>query len=156
MESIILPTIAQLPPPTSEEVYSGLKVLLAALGLVYLSVVTFKAIWPSRRPPIEADLAALATKCELHDTRVALENRIAADIAQHELIKDVIRREVHDDMAAIRAHFDATFRDIHGKIASGIAADEDRARRLHSRIDGLVERAGELVGKVEILQGKRS
>jgi len=106
--------IAQLGTPTEVELYSWLKVLVALLAIAAL----VKALFPTRRPPIEAEYA---TKAEVRvmineviqdikDDRIKIENRLVA-----------VEGNIRDELGGIR------------KDASA------RASGLHKRIDDVAE-----------------
>lgn len=146
----ILAQISAAPNQVMTVLYGGVSIM----GAVYLAIMLFKALFPSRLPPIGEDLAKMATKVELKATQEHLEARIAADIAQHDVIKETIRKEVRDDMSAVKAEITTSLGGITQQIRENMARDEQRASNAHKRIDVLVQRVSEIVGKMDVIQGR--
>lgn len=146
----ILAQMSAAPNQVMTVLYGGVTIM----GALYLGIMLFKAMFPSRQPPIGEDIAKLATKVELSTTRDQLQAQIAADIAQHDTIKETIRREVKEDMASVRTEVLSNLGAITRQIQDVVKVDEERARNAHKRIDVLVTRVSEVVGKIDVMQGR--
>lgn len=144
----ILAQISASPNQVMTVLYGGVSIM----GAVYLAIMLFRAIFPPRLPPIGEELAKMATKQELIDSLKAVQAQISADIAQHDSIKDAIRREVKDDLASVHAVMTTSLQRITDQIGQVVIQDEERARNAHKRIDGIVTKVSEMVGKMEIIQ----
>jgi hypothetical protein len=145
----ILAQMSAAPNQVMTVLYGGVTIM----GALYLGIMLFKAMFPSRQPPIGEDIAKLATKVELSAATDRLQSQIAADIAQHDTIKDTIRREVKEDMVSVRNEVMAGLGVITRQIQDVVKADEERARNAHKRIDVLVTRVSEVCGAMSVIKG---
>ena len=156
------PLLAQLPPPTSGEFWSFVVAGVAVLGLIVLVRLAF----PKRMPPIDVDLAKLATKEELAKSAKDLAEKIEANNEAHITIREEMRAELRREMAAtsqafkdlrvetrtdlagIQADMKASCTDMREQLSKTLAADELRSSNIHKRLDPLIEKLSTLYGMV--------
>lgn len=160
--------LAQLPTATRGEV-SSFVITAAIASAVALSIVLlFKALFPTRQPPIDVDIAKLASKDELKTAETRLSEKIAANDRAHSDIRDQMREEVRreilstasaftglreetrKDLAAIRDQMAASCSEMRMELKATLAADEARSSNIHKRLDPLVQKLSFVLGKLNL------
>lgn len=160
--------LAQVPSPSRNELMSFILAAVAVAIIAAILIALFKNLFPRREPPIEVDLAKLASKEDLRGVEKRLDDKIAANDMAHVDIRDQMRDEVRREiavtanafkelregtdtaMAGIRGEMAASCAEMRIELKSAIQADEARSSNIHRRLDPLIQKLSYIAGKLNV------
>lgn len=160
--------VAQMPTATRGELAALVIVGASGIAITLGLVTLFQKLFPSRQPPIDADLAKMASKEELKTVERRLDDKITKNDLAHVDIRDQMREEVRReivstaaaftglreetrrDLAEIRDQMASSCSEMRVELKATLAADEARSSNIHKRLDPLVQKLSFVLGKLNL------